>query len=269
MKKMYIQNNLILIFLIFISGCTHLDKRSKPEPVGEILPGIPLGYIAFESVPNGLTLLAAPPAENSTALQLDIEMNKQHLAMSDSERWELATSDADLTFPKASEIFSCELDAQITEEDTPYLYVLLRRSATDAGVATYHAKKHYQRVRPFMVNNEAICTPAAEAYFRTSGSYPSGHAAIGWAWALILAEIEPTHTEAILKKGLAFGESRMVCNLHWQSDIIAGRTMGSATVARLQSEPMFQEAVAMAKEELKAIRAKGLKATGHCKTEIK
>jgi acid phosphatase (class A) len=82
-----------------------------------------------------------------------------------------------------------------------------------------------------------------------------------------LTEIAPNYSEAILQKGLAFGESRMVCNLHWHSDIVAGRTMGSATVSILQSEPLYQEAVAMAKEELKTARAKGLKPPRDCKAE--
>jgi acid phosphatase (class A) len=268
MKKFTIKISLILVCLTFFSACSHLNKRDRPEPVPDILPGIPQGYIPMASVPNGLAILAPPPAENSAALQFDHEMNKQHLTMKGSKRWDMATSDADLVFPNAAGIFSCAVDAQINEVDTPYLYVLLRRSATDAGVSSYHAKKHYQRARPFMVNNEAICTPSSSEYFKTSGSYPSGHAAIGWTWALILAEIEPTKAETIFQKGLAFGESRLVCNLHWQSDVIAGRTMGAATVARLQSEPMFNEAVAIAKEELKAVREKGLKPTRDCKAEF-
>jgi acid phosphatase (class A) len=267
MKKFIAKTNFILFYLIFLSACTHLSRPNKPEPVPEILPGIPQGYIPMASVPNSLTILAPPPTENSAALQFDLEMNKQHLTMKGSKRWDLATSDADLVFPNAAGIFSCAVDAEINEIDTPYLYVLLRRSATDAGVSAYHAKKHYQRTRPFMKNNEAICTPSSREYFKTSGSYPSGHAAIGWTWALILAEIEPTKADVIFQKGLAFGESRMVCNLHWQSDIIAGRTMGAATVARLQSEPMFNEAIAIAKEELKAVREKGLKPTRECKAE--
>ena len=73
-----------------------------------------------------------------------------------------------------------------------------------------------------------------------SGSYPSGHTAIGWAWALVLCEIAPEQTEAILARGRAFGESRMVCNVHWQSDVIEGRFMGASVVARLHAEPQFR-----------------------------
>ena len=49
-------------------------------------------------------------------------------------------SDADLKFPHAAVAFSCELGTQITEQDTPALYGLLRRTARDASQSTYAAK---------------------------------------------------------------------------------------------------------------------------------
>lgn len=55
----------------------------------------------------------------------------------------------------------------------------LRRSLVDAGLATYGAKDHYQRMRPFVENKEASCTPAEEAKLAKDGSYPSGHSALG------------------------------------------------------------------------------------------
>jgi membrane-associated phospholipid phosphatase len=37
-----------------------------------------------------------------------------------------------------------------------------------------------------------MCTPELDAALRKDGSYPSGHVAIGWGWALILAKSRPT-----------------------------------------------------------------------------
>jgi acid phosphatase (class A) len=118
-----------------------------------------------------------------------------------------------------------------TQQDTPHLYMLLRRTLTDAVLSTFTAKHHYTRTRPFVVNREPNCTPDEENSLIKEGSYPSGHAAIGWAWALILSEISPGQTDAILARGRAFGESRVICNVHWQSDVIEGRFMGAGTFA--------------------------------------
>jgi acid phosphatase (class A) len=158
-------------------------------------------------------------------------------------------------FPEAAEAFSSVVDVAITEEDTPRLYMLLRRSLTDAGLSTYTAKNHYTRMRPFMMNNQPTCTPEEEEMLRKDGSYPSGHTAIGWAWALILCEIFPEYTNDIIARGREFGESRIVCNVHWQSDVNEGRFMGAATVARLHADPDFLADLEAAKNEVAAIRA--------------
>ena len=99
---------------------------------------------------------------------------------------------------------------QISQEDTPKLFTLLRRSLTDAGMARYRAKKHYQRPRPFTQNDKPMCTPEIEAGLRNDVSYPSGHTSVGWAWALILSEIAPERQNQILSHGLAYGQSRSV-----------------------------------------------------------
>jgi hypothetical protein len=145
--------------------------------------------------------------------------------------------------------------------------MLLRRTLADAGLSTYTAKNQYQRTRPFMVNGGPICTPGEEEGLRKDGCYPSGHTAIGWAWALILTEIAPDRADAILARGRAFGESRVVCNVHWHSDVVEGRFMGAAAVARLHADTAFRAELKDAKAELTAVRAKVLKPTRGCQVE--
>ena len=48
----------------------------------------------------------------------------------------------------------------------------------------------------------------------------------------------------------------MICGVHYPSDIEAGRTLGSAMVARLHADPAFTADMAAAKRELAAARAK-------------
>ena len=86
------------------------------------------------------------------------------------------------------------------------------------------------------------------------GSYPSGHTAIGWAWALILMEVYPEQADVIMERGLQFGISRNVCNVHWHSDVVAGRMMGAAAVAKLHANADFIIDLKVAKEEIKALK---------------
>jgi len=260
----------VLIFwvsLLLIAGCAGLQQQSTPAAVPEIRPGLLAGYLQPEALPNSLALLPPPPASGSAALALDEEVSNKALALRGTPRWELATEDAVLKFPEAAGTFSCALGAPVTEQDTPHLYMLLRRSMTDAGLSTYAAKNNYLRVRPFMVNKEPTCTPDEEGHLMKDGSYPSGHTALGWAWALILTEIAPDREDAILARGRAFGESRIICNVHWYSDVVEGRLMGSATVARLHADPAFRRDLDAARAEYAAVRAKGLPPSRDCKAE--
>jgi acid phosphatase (class A) len=187
--------------------------------------------------------------------------------MHGTPRWEMATSDANLTFPAVAETFSCVLSVPVSEERTPKLITLLRRTLIDAGRATAEAKGFYNRTRPFVVNKKAICTPDSEAGLRLSGSYPSGHSSIGWAFGLVLSEVSPGQANAILARGRAFGQSRLVCNVHWQSDVQEGQMVAAAVVARLHAEPEFRNDVLAARTEVESLRAQNIPVGRNCDAE--
>jgi acid phosphatase (class A) len=237
------------------------EPPTSPEVVGEFRKGTGYlnGYLDRKELPNSLALVPPPPAAGSARHSADVQQHQQTLALRNTPRWEYAFKDVNLKFPEAAGVFSCALDMPISQEATPHLNMLLRRSLLDAGFATYQAKDHYQRKRPFAELGGTTCSPKEEPHLSKDGSYPSGHAALGWAWGLILTSVAPDKADALLQRGHAFGDSRMVCGVHWQSDIEAGRVVGAAAVARLQANPVFQAQAQLAKAEIAAARAKGLK----------
>ncbi|AKC86668.1 hypothetical protein WQ53_07730 [Pseudoxanthomonas suwonensis] len=237
------------------------------QPVPEIRPGRLAGYLAAAAIPDSLVLVPAPPAAGSATLAQDHAVMRAALALRGTPRFEQAIRDADLDFPFAAGSFACALGVGIDAQRTPATYRLLRRTLADAAVSTRTAKEQYQRPRPFVENGEPTCTPEDEQALRGNGSYPSGHTAIGWAWALVLAQAVPERTDALLARGRSFGDSRLVCNVHWQSDVLQGRFMGSGTVARLQSDPAFRADVAAATVELAAAREQGLAPDRDCAAE--
>ncbi len=250
------------------AGCA--TAPPPPEARGtvpQLWPGSVPGYLTKEEVPDSLALLPPPPAPGSSAQAADEEANRAGGVLRGTPRFEQAMRDADLTFPGAAGAFSCAVGAPITEKDTPRLYGLLRRVLSDAGYSTGAAKNRYMRKRPFLENRAPTCTPADEVELGKQGSYPSGHSTAGWAWALVLAEAAPDHADAILGRGRAFGQSRVVCNVHWQSDVTEGRVMGAATVARLHADAAFQADLAAAKKEIVAVRARGLAPSRDCRAE--
>lgn len=240
------------------AACTTAPKPPiTPAEVGEIRPGLVKGYLQRDELPDSLALLPPPPAEGSAALADDAEAYRALTALQKGPRGAQATKDADLRFPAAASHFACALGVNISEQATPNLNMLLRRTLTDAGLATYKAKDHYNRTRPFVAFNGQSCTPDEEAKLRKDGSYPSGHSALGWAWALVLTEIAPDRTDALLQRGRSYIQSRGVCGVHWKSDIQAGSLIGAAAVARLHDNAVFRAQLAAAKEEIAKARSAG------------
>jgi acid phosphatase (class A) len=225
------------------------------------------GYLAKESIPDSLLLLPPPPETGSAALAHDEEVHKNASALRDTPRYRLAALDAELVFPRAADAFACTLGVPVDMEHTPRLYQLLARTETDAGSSTAGVKNRYMRKRPFVVHDEPTCAPGDEAHLRTNGSYPSGHTTLGWAWALVLAQVDPSRANAILARGRSFGESRLVCNVHWQSDILEGRFMGASVVSQLNTVAEFRKDVAAASAELVKVRAQGLQPARDCAME--
>ncbi len=252
-------NKIFIVFFlsVFIFSCNNTtqkvqvktEKTSLFKNVKEVHPGILAGYLSQDEYPNSLKLLPPPPKKGSAAYAYDVELSKKYTSLTDTARIERAKKDAILTFPEAFDAFNIVLDIPVSEKKTPNLYMLLRRSMADAGLATYAAKNNYSRARPFMVNHLPEYDASTKEQLRKDGSYPSGHTAIGWAWALILTEIYPNQTDAIIERGKQYGISRMICNVHWYSDVIAGRFIGAATVARLHANKDFLTDLEAAKKE--------------------
>lgn len=249
-----------------VGGTTLLAQPAAPATEAP-RPALSGGYLPRGGAPNSLALVPPPPAPGSSAQARDDEAAKAAVARHGTPRWELATQDADLTLPNAVGTYSCAMGLPISEAETPKLYQVMRRTLTDFGLAPYPTKTKYMRARPFTVNGAPMCTPALDARLRADGSYPSGHATIGWGWALVLTELDPEHAEAILARGRAFGESRMVCNVHWASDVEEARTVAAATAAKLHGLAEFRADIEAARAEVATLRAKGLAPSRDCAKE--
>ena len=109
------------------------------------------------------------------------------------------------------------------------------------------------RKRPFVGTHKITCVPRDTV--GDSYSYPSGHSTLGWTFALILSELAPDRSSALMAHGRAFGESRAVCGMHWESDVEDGRYVGAAVVAALHSDPAFRADMDAVRTEVAAARS--------------
>lgn len=216
----------------------------------------PPGYLTTGMNLDGATIVGPPPAPDSPRGKADRATFKATRKLAGTPAWDKAIADADLSGAHGFKSFSCAAGVNIGPEATPVLANMLLRMTDDAATLYQPAKAVFQRKRPPVGNKKPICVPR-EKWIETDGSYPSGHSLIGWSWALVISEVAPDHASAVLARGREFGDSRIVCGVHYQSDIEAGRYLGSAMVSRLHRDPAFMADLEKARAEVAASRVAG------------
>lgn len=212
------------------------------------------GYLGADRLPDDTQFLPPPPAPNSPRGVADIAIFHATRALEGSPRWALATSDDRIDRKSLLSNFGCAMGIDLGARDTPAITRVLQRANADLFPVVGKAKDRYQRPRPFVAEQGPVCIVPSED-FAKSGSYPSGHAAGSWLYALVLAEIDPANATAIIARGRAFGESRVVCGVHYDSDIEGGRLTASALVAELHGMAEFQVDILAARTELAELKA--------------
>jgi acid phosphatase (class A) len=252
------------VLALLIAGCASLEAAPSVSatasiPLWKNFDDKPRGYLAAGEAPTSEAYLAPPPAVGSPAGVADLAIYRATRALQGSARWTRAQSDADgETTAAVDKAFACAVGARIDVQTQPILVRMLMRASSDGDYASRTAKALYQRPRPFLAEEGPICI-AREAWLVGQGSYPSGHAATGWMWALILSELAPQRAESVMARGRAFGESRVVCGVHYPSDIEAGRSVAAATLSPLRSDPTFQNDMQAARAELERAISSGPK----------
>ena len=221
-----------------------------PPPGASAMP-----YLDPALLPQGAVILPPPPPLGSAALLLDqqVYLRSRLVKQRDPKRWALAASDARLDDDHLLAAFACPLDLLPDRRTTPSLYRLLDRAAPDTRPQTDAAKTFFARPRPYLRNHQPICVARFTSLDRTP-AYPSGHATLGMSLGLILAELAPDRAGAVLARARVFGESRIVCGVHWLSDVQAGYLNAAALVAALHSSPSFRADLEQARGELAAAR---------------
>jgi acid phosphatase (class A) len=212
------------------------------------------GYFAANPL-DGKTILGPPPTPDSPHGKADRALFEDTRKLEGSPRWKAAIQDNDLWGGGAIKRFSCAMGISLDEQHTPRTVRILQRLELDVRTVGTPAKDAYGRDRPLIGNDAPLCVPR-EDWMKTNASYPSGHAMAAWSWALVLTELAPAKADPILTLGREAGESRVICGVHFISDVEAGRTLAAGMVARLHSDPTFETDMAAAKRELAGATAK-------------
>lgn len=238
-----------LVAAIALAACATTDTAPAPvaEPAPVAQPTHPTTPERNPAVQVDATVFIPPPPQANGAMELaerDIVRGPWT-----TERRQQALEDNAID-PFAA--FDSVLGANFTAANFPATVAVLDRAGRAAGFAGDPVKFVHRRPRPFVTDSSITPCIPDEPRLRASFSYPSGHAALGFAWALVLTELVPSRADALIDRGRDFTWSRVVCGVHYPSDVEAGRTVAAAAIARLHTDPDFQREFAAARAELAA-----------------
>lgn len=234
--------------VLAVTGCAHAQSPSPSQPTPQAD-----GYLKAADL-DGTAILGPPPAAGSPQDRADRATYEETRALEGTPRWKTAIQDNDLWRGGAMKRYACALGVDITETGTPTTYKMLHKLEFDVRTFGTPPKNFYNRQRPALGNDKPICVPR-EDWMRTNASYPSGHSMTAFSWALILTEARPDKATQLLKLGREGGDSRVICGVHYPSDIEAGRSLGAGMVARLHADPVFTADMAVVKQELATVKA--------------
>ena len=209
-------------------------------------------YFTSAELPNIANFLPAPPEFESAQFVYD---QTQHLwgklQRLNEERAQMAINDAVYGMQTIIDIYGSMFGLDITKDGTPEIYKLLQDVSCTCDSVTVRAKKHHMRLRPYVYYKEGTLVPEKEEKHAGEGSWPSGHTALGWTTALLLADLNPAAADNILARAYEHGQSRVIAGYHWQTDVDAARLAASLLYIKLQGNERFQEQMAKARQEFK------------------
>ena len=241
----------LLVILLAQSHYVLAETPSNIETLEPIKKGSYIFYTPYlEEEIDSLALVPPPPAKGTAAFEKD---KAAALKEYPPARMAQATQDARITPDYFAGIYSLAIGKEISRKATPAVYTLLARSIADYGLSTYAAKNHYNRTRPFIEFGLYTCSPYAEDHLSKDGSYPSGHTASGYGISLVLAQVAPQYKEAFIARGKDYAHSRVVCNVHYPSDLKAGMQVADAVLQKQLDNKQFQTDLKAAQDEWKAL----------------
>jgi acid phosphatase (class A) len=243
---------LVLALACGLSAPAFADNPAQTKV--EAGPGAhPMGYLDQAHLPDAARFTPPPPGLGADAAQGDLYAFHHTRALEGSDRWKLAQHDDAYDVAIVMGDFDCALGARLTPAKAPRLAALLEKLQRDSAGVVGPVKRVYKRDRPIVGNDAPFCMDRKD--FKGSFSYPSGHATMSSAFALVLIELAPDRANEIMARGRAYAESRVVCGAHWPTDIEAGRIAGAATVAALHADPAFRADLEAARAEMTRLRA--------------
>jgi acid phosphatase (class A) len=199
-------------------------------------------YISNAAV-NLRNVVPEPPAPGTAAGRADLDA----VIAAQAARNSASIAQAQADRKRSIKAFADVIGGSFSSGQFPLTTELIDDAVDDARGVMGQSKAIWRRERPFRLDRSIMpCVKEPD-----TASYPSSHATSGYVMGLLLAEMLPEKAGAIRTRADEFANGRLVCGVHFPTDISAGRRAAEAIVARLKADTQFSKDYAAARSEFR------------------
>lgn len=197
----------------------------------------PLVYLSPSSV-NVSSLLSPPSALGTPSAER--ELDAMHAIQKTRTATDCVRAGSEVTATLDS--FFGPAHGPLTAAEVSKLSALFSVLVPETKYFANEGKKIWHRARPY--DEDRSLTPCIA--LDPTWSYPSGHAAVARAFAVILSSLYPERWLALTTRADQIAFDRVVGGVHHQSDISAGEALGDAVAQALLQNDKFNADLAAA-----------------------
>ncbi|SEE81031.1 PAP2 superfamily protein [Arthrobacter alpinus] len=256
---------------IIASGCTGGVAETTTAPVAATLPSEPFTDAQLSAkYPSDRTVDYAPLLSNfetikstfpevlvenlDMTLEINQNANEQESEMAIVDEYgDMSYTMGDALGEKLGKLYQAAVDDGRLPKTTALIHKDGGRAQSES---TNPSKEYFNYPRPYLQAPEEVVHRDKEdgdAYESSSGSYPSGHTNQAYWQGTLLATLLPELADQILARTSESGNYRVVMAMHYPLDIIGGRMMGQAAIAKRWADPEFRTLLQAAGDELHAV----------------
>jgi acid phosphatase (class A) len=237
---------LFLALLLTSFAVTAQSHSASPSPETNKEISVYAPWFVDPALLDLKLLLPQPPAQNSEATKGElIELHQIEENRTPPQVLLAQIDDREQDIFLFKDVFG----ETFVPSSLPLTAVLSTHIHNDESIVTRPIKARFSRPRPFQADNtlHPVCMLSQKP-----DSYPSGHSLSGYLLALTLVQMVPEKREQIMQRADAYAHNRMVCGVHYASDVEASRTIAYAMFGYMLSSPRFQKELAAAKAETRS-----------------
>jgi len=189
-------------------------------------------------------VLPLPPADGSPAAKAELDELHRIARATTAAAWKAAQWDND---HEDGGMFAPVFGSGFDLKALPATAKLLADVRNDEATAASLAKDAFRRKRPWLIDGTLHTCSRDEDPL---SSYPSGHSTMGFAMAVVLARVAPELAPQLMTRASEYANERLVCGMHYRSDIEGGQTLGTSVAVLMLRDPRIETEVAAARAEL-------------------